>query len=186
MHSPARTFRELSAHSQSRGLPDVTPLRCAYRRSWPRRFRQGRVRRCEICSDLLIPHSGLPWAEMAPAAPAVLDLENRFPLPRMRPVREGGSVDQVGRSVAGHASGSIIAGIRGERGAMYQPAVSKISAASKRSMRTGRSISPRLRARRGEPEPQHGADDWEVVNGMKQRVVTKSRWNEYHQKPDPH
>jgi hypothetical protein len=28
-----------------------------------------------------------------------------------------------------------------------------------------------------ELEPQHGADDWEVVNGMKQRVVTKSRWN---------
>lgn len=27
-----------------------------------------------------------------------------------------------------------------------------------------------------ELEPQHGADDWEIVNGMKQRVVTKSRW----------
>jgi hypothetical protein len=26
-------------------------------------------------------------------------------------------------------------------------------------------------------EPQHGADDWEIVNEMAQRVVTKSRWN---------
>ena len=26
-------------------------------------------------------------------------------------------------------------------------------------------------------EPQHGADDWEIVNEMGQRVVTKSRWN---------
>jgi hypothetical protein len=26
-------------------------------------------------------------------------------------------------------------------------------------------------------EPQHGADDWEIVNEMGQRVVTKTRWN---------
>jgi hypothetical protein len=28
-----------------------------------------------------------------------------------------------------------------------------------------------------ELEPKHGADDWEIVNGMQQRVVTKARWN---------
>jgi hypothetical protein len=27
-----------------------------------------------------------------------------------------------------------------------------------------------------ELEPQHGADDWEIVNGLGQRVVTKARW----------
>jgi hypothetical protein len=25
-------------------------------------------------------------------------------------------------------------------------------------------------------EPRHGADDWEIVNGLGQRVVTKTRW----------
>ena len=27
-----------------------------------------------------------------------------------------------------------------------------------------------------ELEPWHGADDWEIVNGLGQRVVTKTRW----------
>ena len=27
-----------------------------------------------------------------------------------------------------------------------------------------------------ELEPRHGADDWEIVNGIGQRVVTKTRW----------
>ena len=27
-----------------------------------------------------------------------------------------------------------------------------------------------------ELEPRHGADDWEIVNGLGQRVVTKTRW----------
>ena len=31
-----------------------------------------------------------------------------------------------------------------------------------------------------ELEPRHGADDWEIVNGLGQRVVTKSRWKAIH------
>jgi hypothetical protein len=30
--------------------------------------------------------------------------------------------------------------------------------------------------RAAELEPRHGADDWEIVNGLGQRVVTKTRW----------
>jgi hypothetical protein len=43
-----------------------------------------------------------------------------------------------------------------------------------------------IASKAGELEPRHGADDWEVVNGMKQRVVTKSRWNSSIRNPDPH
>jgi hypothetical protein len=43
-----------------------------------------------------------------------------------------------------------------------------------------------IASKAGELEPQHAADDWEVVNGMKQRVVTKSRWNSSIRSPDPH
>ena len=36
-------------------------------------------------------------------------------------------------------------------------------------------------------EPQHGADDWEIVNGLGQRVVTKSRWRAiYREVDEPH
>jgi hypothetical protein len=29
----------------------------------------------------------------------------------------------------------------------------------------------------GELEPQHGADDWDVVNEADREVLTKTRWN---------
>ncbi len=43
-----------------------------------------------------------------------------------------------------------------------------------------------IASKASELEPQHGADDWEIVNEMGQRVVTKSRWNSSIRNPHPH
>jgi hypothetical protein len=66
---------------------------------------------CAACGhDVLIPSIGLQQGLKLPPHQPVLDLERRF---RCREC-DTGSVDPVGRSVAGHAPASHIANITGE------------------------------------------------------------------------
>ncbi len=34
-----------------------------------------------------------------------------------------------------------------------------------------------IASKAGELEPQHGADDWDIVNETDRQILTKSRWN---------
>jgi hypothetical protein len=34
-----------------------------------------------------------------------------------------------------------------------------------------------IASKAGELEPQHGADDWDVINEIDAQILTKSRWN---------
>jgi hypothetical protein len=39
-----------------------------------------------------------------------------------------------------------------------------------------------IASKAGELEPQHGADDWEIVNEADMPILTKSRWNKHERK----